>query len=220
LNPPPLFQLHGARLGHGNATVFETLDLRIDDGETVALLGPSGSGKSTLLAALREQRETQCAWCPQQGALVPMLSVFHNIHMGALHRYGTWHNLRTLVRPTAAARANVMAVAEPLGIADKLFTSVDRLSGGQAQRTALGRALYSERATLLADEPVSNLDQHQGLALIRLALARHRSAVVAMHDRAMALACFQRIIGLRRGERVLDAPAARLTLADLDALYL
>src|SRR5699024_530131 len=152
----------------GNATVFETLDLRIDDGETVALLGPSGSGKSTLLAALREQRETQCAWCPQHGALVPMLSVFHNTHMGALHPYGTWHNLRTLVRPTAAARANVMAVAEPLGIADKLFTSVDRLSGGQAQRTALGRALYSERATLLADEPVSNLDQHQGLALIRL----------------------------------------------------
>ena len=68
----------------------------------MALLGPSGSGKSTLLAALRRQRETLCAWCPQEQALVPMLSVFHNIYMGGLHRHGTWHNLRTLLRPAAA----------------------------------------------------------------------------------------------------------------------
>lgn len=219
MNPEPLFAFRGARLGHGAHTVFTDLDLRIQRGETVALLGPSGSGKSTLLAALREQREILCAWCPQQGALVPMLSVFHNIHMGALQRFSTWHNLRTLLHPAAADRRQVGAIAAQLGLQEKLFTSIDRLSGGQAQRTALGRALYSERPVLLADEPVSNLDEHQGLALIRQALGRHDTAVVAMHDRAMALACFQRIIGLRQGRLVLDAPAATLTLGDLDALY-
>ena len=99
------------------------------------------------------------------------------------------------------------------------IATIDRLSGGQAQRAALGRALYSERPVLLADEPVSNLDEHQGLALIRRVLARHDTAVVAMHDRALALACFRRIIGLRQGELVLDAPATALDLADLDTLY-
>ncbi|WP_338015212.1 ATP-binding cassette domain-containing protein [Alloalcanivorax marinus] len=214
-----LFRFHGARLGHGDATVFAALDLSIQRGETVALLGASGSGKSTLLAALRAQHEALCAWCPQEQALVPMLSVFHNIYMGGLHRHGTWHNLRTLLRPGAADRAEVGALAARLGLTDKLFTSVDRLSGGQAQRTALGRALYTQRPVLLGDEPVSNLDEHQGLALMRHALAAHDTAVVAMHDRALALACFQRVLGLRHGELVLDAPAASLTLADLDALY-
>jgi phosphonate transport system ATP-binding protein len=218
--PAPLFHFRGARLGHGRETVFGALDLSIRRGETVALLGPSGSGKSTLLAALRRQQETLCAWCPQQQALVPMLSVFHNIYMGGLHRFGTWRNLRALVRPTAAQRDSVAEVAESLGLSEKLFTSVDRLSGGQAQRTALGRALFTERPVLLADEPVSNLDEHQGLALLGDTLRRHDSAVVAMHDRALALACFERVIGLRQGETVLDAPAASLTLADLDTLYL
>lgn len=214
-----LFRFHGTRLGHGDATVFAALDLSVRRGETVALLGASGSGKSTLLAALREQRQALCAWCPQEQALVPMLSVFHNIYMGGLHRHGTWHNLRTLLRPAAADRAEVGALAAELGLADKLFTSVDRLSGGQAQRTALGRALYTRRPVLLGDEPVSNLDEHQGLALMQRALAAHDTAVVAMHDRALALACFQRVLGLRHGELVLDAPAAALTLADLDELY-
>ena len=218
--PAALFQFQGARRGHGRETVFAALDLTLRRGETVALLGPSGSGKSTLFNALRRQQDALCAWCPQEQALVPMLSVFHNIYMGGLHRFGTWRNLRALVRPTAAQRDSVATVAENLGLAEKLFTSVDRLSGGQAQRTALGRALFTQRPVLLADEPVSNLDEHQGQTLLTDTLRRHASAVVAMHDRALALACCERVSGLRHGETVLDAPAASLTLADLDTLYL
>jgi phosphonate transport system ATP-binding protein len=213
------FHLENARLGHPGQVVFASLSLTITDGEKVALLGPSGAGKSTLLAALRQQQEARCAWCPQAGDLVPMLSVFHNLYMGALPRHSTLTNLRNLIWPSAREKSSVGELARELGLQDKLFTSVDQLSGGQAQRVALGRALYTQREVLLADEPVSSLDEHQGLALLQLALARHHTAVVALHDREQALQCCDRIIGLGEGTILLDAPASTLSLGDLDALY-
>ena len=214
-----MFSFDKASLGHPGQAVFESLSLSIGAGEIVALLGPSGAGKSTLLEALRQQQEHQVAWCPQAGSLVPLLSVFHDIYMGALARHSTLYNLRTLLLPSAAEKHAVGELAQALGLEDKLFTSVDRLSGGQAQRVALGRALYTRRPVLLADEPVSSLDEHQGLTLLRHTLAQHTTAVVALHDRSLALACCQRIIGLRHGEIALDAPSDSLSLGDLDALY-
>ncbi len=214
-----MFQFEQARLGHPGQAVFENLTLHIAKGEQVALLGPSGSGKSTLLAALREQQADSVAWCPQSADLVPMLSVFHNIYMGALDRQHSLTNLRNLIWPTRAQKHAIGELADRLGLTDKLFTSVDRLSGGQAQRVALGRAIYSQRQVLLADEPVSSVDEHHGLTLLQQLLGRHDTAVVALHDRSLALQCCSRVIGLRDGIIALDAPCQSLTLADLDALY-
>ncbi|MQX53497.1 ATP-binding cassette domain-containing protein [Alcanivorax sediminis] len=214
-----MFQFEQARLGHPGQAVFENLTLHIARGEQVALLGPSGSGKSTLLAALREQQADSVAWCPQSADLVPMLSVFHNIYMGALDRQHSLTNLRNLIWPTRAQKHAIGELADSLGLTDKLFTSVDRLSGGQAQRVALGRAIYSQRQVLLADEPVSSVDEHHGLTLLQQLLGRHDTAVVALHDRSLALQCCSRVIGLRDGIIALDAPCQSLTLADLDALY-
>lgn len=214
-----MFQFEQARLGHPGQAVFENLTLHIARGEQVALLGPSGSGKSTLLAALREQQADSVAWCPQSADLVPMLSVFHNIYMGALDRQHSLTNLRNLIWPTRAQKHAIGELADRLGLTDKLFTSVDRLSGGQAQRVALGRAIYSQRQVLLADEPVSSVDEHHGLTLLQQLLGRHDTAVVALHDRSLALQCCSRVIGLRDGIIALDAPCQSLTLADLDALY-
>lgn len=214
-----MFQFEQARLGHPGQAVFENLTLHIAKGEQVALLGPSGSGKSTLLAALREQQADSVAWCPQSADLVPMLSVFHNIYMGALDRQHSLTNLRNLIWPTRAQKHAIGELADSLGLTNKLFTSVDRLSGGQAQRVALGRAIYSQRQVLLADEPVSSVDEHHGLTLLQQLLGRHDTAVVALHDRSLALQCCSRVIGLRDGIIALDAPCQSLTLADLDALY-
>ncbi len=214
-----MFRLHQHSIRRQGVAVLQEVDLRIEQGEKVALLGPSGAGKSTLLEALRQRQPLQSAWCPQQGALVPMLSVFHNIYMGALDRHSALYNLANLIRPMAAQWQQIEQLAAELGIAEKLRTSVDRLSGGQAQRTALGRALFSQRDVLLADEPVSSLDESQGEALLRFALARHHTAVSALHDRELALHCCDRIIGLRDGRIVIDAPSRNLRLQDLNELY-
>lgn len=214
-----MFELHQHNIRRQDVAVLHQITLHIAPGERVALLGPSGAGKSTLLEALRQQQPLQSAWCPQQGALVPMLSVFHNIYMGALNRHGALYNIANLIRPMKTQWHQVEQLAGELGIAEKLRTSVDRLSGGQAQRTALGRALFSQRDILLADEPVSSLDESQGEALLRLALSRHHTAVVALHDRELALHCCDRIIGLREGRVIIDAPSQNLQIKDLNELY-
>ena len=214
-----MWQLESATLRRGHQVILRDVSLSIQVGEKVALLGASGAGKSTLLARLRERHSGDVAWCPQDAGLVPMLSVFHNIYMGRLAQYPAWKNLRNLVWPQQSELDQVAELAEALGIGSHLRTSVDRLSGGQAQRTALGRALYSNRPLLLADEPVSSLDEHQARDLLAVSLARHQAAVVALHDRALALLCCTRVIGLRDGRVALDAPAGQLTLTDLDRLY-
>jgi phosphonate transport system ATP-binding protein len=214
-----MFQLDQLSIRRQGADILHEINLCIEQGEKVALLGPSGAGKSTLLEALRRQQSLQSAWCPQQGALVPMLSVFHNIYMGALDRHSALYNLANLIRPMKAQWQQVGQLADELGIADKLRTSVDRLSGGQAQRTALGRALFSCRDILLADEPVSSLDENQGEALLRLALSRHHTTVTALHDRELALHCCDRIIGLKDGRIIIDSPCQDLRLQDLNELY-
>lgn len=214
-----VFRFRGETLWRGPTAVLAELHLDLDKGEKVALLGPSGAGKTTLLEALRARALRDAAWCPQEPALVPALSVFHNIYMGALERHGTSYNLLNLIRPTAHQKRRVGSLAEELGLAARLWASVDRLSGGQAQRTALGRALYSERSILLADEPVSSLDEEQAGRLLRLALDRHDTAVVALHHQDQALTCFDRVIGLARGRVALDAPAAELGRRDLAGLY-
>lgn len=214
-----MWQLQAHHLTRGTATVLRDVSLAIAPGDRVALLGASGAGKSTLLTAMQRRYPDDTAWCPQDTGLVPVLSTFHNIYMGRLALYPALRNLRNLVWPQASELAQVTELAQSLGIAGKLRTSVDQLSGGQAQRTALARALYSGRPLLLADEPVSSVDEHQAKRLLDLALARHQAALVALHDRSLALDCFNRVLGLKDGRIVIDAPTRSLTLSDLDSLY-
>ena len=214
-----VFALDKVRLDYRQHTVLTDLSFEIYRGERVALVGKSGAGKSTLLNYLRQLQPAQVAWCPQQTGLVPMLSVYHNIYMGALQRHGTLFNLLNLMRPFQQPLAEVRELTERLALDTKLFTSVDRLSGGQQQRTAIGRALYQQRPVLLADEPVSALDAYQSARLLQLLCLQHDTLVLALHQVDQALAVCDRVIGLSGGRLVLDAPSAELCAKDLAPLY-
>jgi phosphonate transport system ATP-binding protein len=214
-----LFQFSGASLGYNGQAVLRDLSLSIAVGERVALVGPSGAGKSTLLAALYEQQKAQTALVPQDGALVKQLSVYHNVYIGRLHRHPSAYNLVNLVRPFRRHVAEIRAVLLTLGLEEKLFTSVGELSGGQAQRTAVARALYHGGDVLLGDEPVSAVDALQSRRVLEAINASYPTSVLAMHDVALALDYTTRIIGLKGGQVVLDAPTAGLSAADLNPLY-
>ncbi len=214
-----LVSLTGVDLGHGDRVVLPGMHVGLRRGERVALLGPSGAGKSTLLGALRRQLGDTVAWCPQQHGLVPQLAVYHNIYMGRLAEHSPLANLWNLVRPLAGPWRQIAELCDTLGLAGLMRRPVGQLSGGQRQRVAIARALYQQRELFLGDEPVASVDPHQALRLLALIEARHATAVIALHQRELALSHFDRVWGLRDGRLVIDAPARELSLADLDGLY-
>ncbi|MCP5156654.1 MAG: ATP-binding cassette domain-containing protein [Ectothiorhodospiraceae bacterium] len=217
-----LIRFRGEDLGYQGRTVLAGLELTVTAGQRIALLGRSGAGKSTLITAIYRRlvsAGTAVALVPQDHALVPQLSVFHNIYMGRLERHGALYNLVNLARPMRSEVAQVRPVAATLGLEPELFRPVERLSGGQRQRVAVGRALHRGGTVLLADEPVSAVDEAQGRTLVDVMRAHFTTLVLAVHAVELATEFADRILGLRGGRVVVDTLASRITRADLDAIY-
>ncbi len=215
----PLLELRGASLGYAGRPVLQDITLTLRRGERVALLGRSGAGKSTLLQHIYRLIAPHAAMVPQAAALVQPLSVFHNVYMGRLDRHSTWRNLRMLAFPVRAEVDAVRGTLDGVGLADSLFAPAGTLSGGQQQRVSVARALYNGRPVVIGDEPVSALDAIQAAAVLDRMARQHDTAVLAMHDIPLALACSDRILVLQGGRLVLDAPAATLTPGSLQAFY-
>lgn len=215
-----IISLQDASVSYDNSFSLAATTLSVQPGEKVAIVGSSGAGKSTLLRLLFEKHKNHAALVPQDDGLVETLSVFHNVYMGRLEDHPSWYNLLNLARPFAARVAEVQAILKPLSLDEKCFTPVASLSGGQKQRTAVARSMYHGGDALLADEPVSAVDESQAENILLL-LAQHFSTmIVALHDTRLALQCCDRIIGLKAGVITLDLPSANLSATDLQQLYI
>jgi len=211
--------LDGARADYGGSPVLGPLDLKVERGECVALVGRSGAGKSTLLSLLRDAKRRDAALVPQNLGLVDTLSVFHNVYMGQLAQHSNLYNLINLARPFAAQVTAVRAELEHLDMSNSLWTRAGELSGGQRQRVAVARALFQAGEVLLADEPVSALDGPRAIAVMDALSARYETAVIAMHDVDLALRYADRLVGIRDGLIALDQPAGQIDYDALRALY-
>lgn len=207
--------LKNASAGYGGVEVIRNLSLSIKEGERVAIMGRSGAGKSTLLNLIYSRYANDVALIPQASALVANLSVFHNVFMGRLDRHSTLYNLRTLIWPAGPEVAAVTQVLNAVGLTEKLFAKAGELSGGQQQRTSVARAIYNGRPVVVGDEPVSALDRVQAGDVLNQLLARHQTAIFALHDIRLALAHMDRIVMIERGAVVLDEPTAHLSLERL-----
>lgn len=205
---------------YGGQRVLGPLDLVLERGQKVALVGRSGAGKSTLLGIMYERwHQSGVALMPQELGLVPSLSVFHNVFMGGLARHSTWYNLVSLARPFRRDVKAIQPLLEQLGIADKCWAAAGELSGGQRQRVAAARAIYQNSSLLLADEPVSALDGPLAETVMAALTGAYPTAVLAMHDVELALRFTDRVVGIADGRIALDEPSHRLGAQDLLALY-
>jgi phosphonate transport system ATP-binding protein len=141
------------------------------------------------------------------------------VYMGRLHQRSVWRNLRNLFLPLKVDIGLVLPVLKTLRLDDKIHTSVGELSGGQQQRTAVGRALFHPGDILIADEPVSAVDEHQAREILKSITVNKPTVVLAMHDRALAIKFADRLIGIKNGVIALDEPASGMKPSDLDDLY-
>jgi phosphonate transport system ATP-binding protein len=213
------FDLRDVSVHYQGQRALDGITLRIERGQRVALIGRSGAGKSTLLRLLYEQARAESALVSQDLGLVRTLSVFHNVYMARLRRHAALYNLVNLLRPMTREVEAVLPVLARLDLDDKLFEPAGQLSGGEQQRTAVARALHQGSAVMMADEPVSAVDEHQSRRVLDAIVDGHQTVVLAMHDTALAIAYSDRIVGLEAGRITLDCPADGLRPGDLDALY-
>ena len=200
----PAARVRGLSRAFGGRVVLDGVDLDIAPGEFVAMLGVSGTGKSTLLRALAGlDREVTgelsvpgpVAVAFQEPRLLPWRRVLANVALG----------LRV---PDAGAVAD--RALEEVGLTERAGAWPLTLSGGEAQRAALARALVREPSLLLLDEPFSALDALTRIVVHRLVLRlweRHRPAVLLVtHDVDEALILADRVLVLASGRIVFSGP--------------
>jgi sulfonate transport system ATP-binding protein len=196
-------QVRGVSRAFEGRTVLDRIDLDIGAGEIVALLGRSGTGKSTLLRILAgldrgytgtAHRPEPAAVAFQEPRLMPWKRVADNVGLG-------------LAVPDAKAR--VAAALAEVGLSGHASAWPLTLSGGEAQRVSLARALVRDPALLLLDEPFAALDALTRLSMHQLVLdlwQRHRPAVLLVtHDVDEAVALADRVVVLDHGRIAVDA---------------
>jgi putative ABC transport system ATP-binding protein len=227
---PPLLDLQGVtkdyQTGHLTVHALRGVDLTVDAGEFVAIVGPSGSGKSTLMHILGCLDRPTAGRFSLAGVDVATLDddglallrsraigfVFQSYNL--LPRTSALENVAAPLLYQGVARRDRLARAklelERLGLGDRLFHDSTELSGGQQQRVAIARALVTEPALVLADEPTGDLDSASGAEVLSLLTALHRAGrtvVLITHDLGIAAAA-PRIVHVRDGLLEPNAVAA------------
>jgi phosphonate transport system ATP-binding protein len=241
--------LHQVSVHHPGAIApaLQAIDLRIKQGEQVALIGPSGAGKTTLLhtlalaqrpdqgtlaalgcmpwaqsSAARHALRRQLFLAPQTPPLPPRQRVITAVLAGCLPQWTAWKALASLMRPRQSQAA--FDALSRFNLEDKLYARVDRLSGGERQRCGMARLLLSNARIFLVDEPLSALDPTLALQTLGVLQeeARVRSAtlICSLHQVAVARSQFTRLVGLRGGRILFDAAASDVTDAMIESLYL
>lgn len=225
---------------------LDHVNLTIEQGEFVGIIGLSGAGKSTLLRAINKMHDITDGKLTVNGSDVRALSgkqlrTFRR-GIGMIFQSFNLVSRTTVIKNVLTARVpempfwrvvlglfkkedKILALEslDKVGILDKAYIRADQLSGGQQQRVALARTLAQEPKIILADEPVAALDPVTAKQVMqdfrRINQEMNISILINIHHVELALEYANRIIGIRAGQIVYDGPASQVTPEVLSSIY-
>ena len=222
------------------------INLTINDGEFVSIIGLSGAGKSTLLRSVNRLNDVtegeitidgvsltkagkkelrrirrRIGMISQQFNLVKRSTVQKNVLSGRLGYYSTWNSILGLFSKEDYERTK--DALERVDLQDKLHSRCDELSGGQQQRVSIARTLVQQADIILADEPVASLDPVTTQKIMKdlqnINTTLGKTVIVNIHSVELARSFSTRIIALKAGEIVFDGAPEELTDERLIAIY-
>lgn len=232
---------------YANGTsALKDINLKIEQGEFVAVIGLSGAGKSTLIRCINRMHDitggqlnvnnvdvakltgTQVrkfrrgiGMIFQSFNLVTRISVIKNVLVSFVPELPMWRKLTGVF--TKEQKVKALEALDQVGILDKAFIRVDQLSGGQQQRVALARTLAQNPDIILADEPIASLDPVTSRMVMddfkKINKEMNISVIMNIHHVEVALEYADRIIGIRKGEVVFDGAASQVTKEILSDIY-
>lgn len=228
-------------------TALKDINLKIEQGEFVGIIGLSGAGKSTLIRTINKMHpisegnltvngvevatlkgdslrkfRRQIGMIFQSFNLITRATVLKNVLISSVPELSWWRRIFGIF--PEEAKINALESLDNVGILDKAYIRVDQLSGGQQQRVALARTLARNPEVILADEPVAALDPVTAKVVMddfkRINKDLNISVLINIHHVDLALEYADRVIGVRKGEVVYDGPSENVTQDVLDEIYL
>ena len=225
---------------------LDDVNLTIEQGEFVGIIGLSGAGKSTLLRTINRMHDITSGTLTVDGQevknlkgkqlrkfrrnigmifqsfnLVTRTTVIRNVLMAKVPGMPFWRVLLGIFKKED--KLNALEALDKVGILDKAYIRADQLSGGQQQRVALARTLAQNPKIILADEPVAALDPVTAKQVMsdfkKINQEMNITILINIHHVELALAYADRIIGIRAGKIVYDGPSADVTEDVLNMIY-
>lgn len=225
---------------------LKDINLEVEQGEFVAIIGLSGAGKSTLIRCINKMHDITGGTLSVNGTnvkdlkgkeirnfrkhigmifqsfnLVTRSTVLKNVLVSSVPDLKGWRRILGVFTPEDKKRG--LEALDKVGILDKAYVRVDQLSGGQQQRVALARTLARNPEIILADEPVASLDPVTAKSVMddlkRINQDMNVTILLNIHHVELALEYCDRVIGIRQGQIVYDGPTNTITQATLDEIY-
>lgn len=225
---------------------LKNINLKIEQGEFVAVIGLSGAGKSTLIRTINRMHDITEGTLTVDGTNVMELQgkqlrtfrrkigmIFQSFNL--ITRTTVIKNVLTAFVPelpwwraflgifTKEEKIAALESLDKMGILDKAFVRADQLSGGQQQRVALARTLAQNPQIILADEPVASLDPITARQVmddfLRINQDMNITVIINIHHVELALQYATRVVGIREGKIVYDGPASQVDQDILDSIY-
>ena len=242
-----MLEVTGLRKAFGKREVLKGLDVAVRPGELTVVLGANGSGKSTLLRCalrliepdegdvslcgvdLRAQKGEQLRLARRQAAmvfqsvlLVRRRTAHENVAFGGLGELPLHRSFASRTFP-ADLHARATNALERVGLAKYAAQRAGTLSGGQAQRVAVARALCQRARVIMADEPVASLDPRAADSVLELladvAHNENLGVIVVLHQPELARRYADRLVGFNDGRVAFDRPPTQVSEGEVDSLY-